>query len=249
MPPKHPQHGREPGRRDGDPLRKISHALTWVLRHHALELGLPVTKDGYVPVKLLMQHSHPRLRALQLTLEGIEHVVATNEKQRFKLEGKTVTDFDMGSANATLLPPEPVFLCIRANQGHSIPGIDAHALLQPLTSDELAEIPTIVHGTFHEAWSAIQKSGGLSKMGRNHIHFAHGLLGQDGVISGMRKSCQVFIYINASKCAQDGIKFFRSDNGVLLTAGLEDEGILPMEYISYVTDKKGDLLLDQRFGS
>ena len=248
MPPKD-AHSRKPGRGDGDPSRKISHTLTWVLRHHALKLGLPMTKDGYVPVSLLMQHSHPRLQGLHLTVDGLLQVVATNEKQRFKLEEKAAADFDPGTAAAKLLPPDTSFLCIRANQGHSIPGINSHELFQPLTSDELAEIPTIVHGTFQEAWGAIQKSGGLSKMGRNHIHFAHGLLGQDGVISGMRKSCQVYIYISAVKCAQDGIKFYRSDNGVLLTAGVNEKGILPVEYISYVTDKKGDLLLDQRSSS
>jgi len=39
---------------------------------------------------------------------------------------------------------------------------------------------------------------GLNRMARNHIHLAIGLPG-DGVISGMRSSCQVVIDINMTK--------------------------------------------------
>ena len=36
-------------------------------------------------------------------------------------------------------------------------------------------------------------------MNRNHIHFASGLLGENGVISGMRSSCEICIYIDLEK--------------------------------------------------
>ena len=134
--------------------------------------------------------------------------------------------------------------CIRANQGHSIPGIDPEALLTRLSPEELAALPVVVHGTFREAWKAIHASGYLSIMKRHHIHFAAGLLGEQGVISGMRRTCQIYVYIDAGKCARDGIVFFRSDNGVLLTAGID--GKLLLKYVSHVTDEKGNLLLEQR---
>jgi 2'-phosphotransferase len=41
--------------------------------------------------------------------------------------------------------------------------------------------------------------GGLNKMARNHVHLAAGLPGKDGVISGMRSSCQVVIELNMVK--------------------------------------------------
>lgn len=247
MPPKHerrPDSGRGRGGRGDkkhkqhkhqDPSTRLSHSLSKVLRHKAIELGLPMTKDGYVPVALLIQH--PRVPTM--TLQQIEEVVRTNDKQRFKLEEKTADDFE-----ETIELIEP-FLCIRANQGHSIPGIDASALLQPFTPEELEAIPTIVHGTYEDAWNVIRDKG-LSKMGRNHIHCASGLLGDDGVISGMRKSCRIYIYINPVKCAKEGVIFYRSDNGVLLTAGVNEEGILPVSYFLYVTDRNGNILLDQR---
>lgn len=39
---------------------------------------------------------------------------------------------------------------------------------------------------------------GLSKMNRNHIHMAVGLPGADGVISGMRNSCNLHIHIDTA---------------------------------------------------
>lgn len=45
-------------------------------------------------------------------------------------------------------------------------------------------------------------------MKRQHIHFSKGLPGESGVISGMRKSSQVLIYINAKK-AMDGLIIFK----------------------------------------
>lgn len=42
----------------------------------------------------------------------------------------------------------------------------------------------IVHGTTRTNFDLIVKSKGLSRMNRNHIHFAIGLPGDDCVISG-----------------------------------------------------------------
>jgi len=100
----------------------------------------------------------------------------------------------------------------------------------------------IVHGTYWDAWKIIQNEG-LKRMARTHIHFASGLPKDDGVISGMRKSCQVYVYIDAAKCARDGIVFYKSDNNVLLTAGVNNEGTLPPDYFRRVTDTAGTVLM------
>ena len=49
------------------------------------------------------------------------------------------------------------------------------------------EIPIVVHGTYNKSWSII-KNDGLSKMGRNHIHFASGRFDDKTVISGIISS-------------------------------------------------------------
>jgi RNA 2'-phosphotransferase, Tpt1 / KptA family len=57
------------------------------------------------------------------------------------------------------------------------------------------EIPIVVHGTYRRAWSTIQKEG-LSKMSRNHIHFASGTFHDKTVISGtLFHSCRSSIPI------------------------------------------------------
>ena len=52
------------------------------------------------------------------------------------------------------------------------------------------EVSKVIHGTNFKAWNEIQRTG-LNKMKRNHIHFAAGEPGSEGVISGMRATAQV----------------------------------------------------------
>jgi 2'-phosphotransferase len=100
---------------------------------------------------------------------------------------------------------------------------------------------------------------GLSVMGRNHIHIAAGKPGTSGVISGknymsfhssiaetclgMRTSSQILIYIDAAKAMADGIKFYISANGVILTKGNE-EGFLLKEYFLKVERANGTAVPD-----
>uniref|UniRef100_A0A3B4ZQG0 tRNA phosphotransferase 1 n=1 Tax=Stegastes partitus TaxID=144197 RepID=A0A3B4ZQG0_9TELE len=55
-----------------------------------------------------------------------------------------------------------------------------------------------VHGSYLRNWSAIQQQG-LSRMKRTHIHLASGLPGEDGVISGMRKDCDLAVFIDVPR--------------------------------------------------
>ncbi|XP_029142001.1 tRNA 2'-phosphotransferase 1, partial [Protobothrops mucrosquamatus] len=91
----------------------------------------------------------------------------------------------------------------------------------------LQDFPEIVaHGTLLRHWPAIRQHG-LSRMGRTHIHLAPGLPGEGAVLSGMRNSSEVAIIIDIPKALADGISFFRSANGVILTAGNADGLLLP----------------------
>ena len=73
-------------------------------------------------------------------------------------------------------------------------------------------------------------------MTRNHIHFAKGLPGADGVISGIRDTCEVYIYVNVKKCLETGIPFFESTNGVLLSPG-NDKGLIPLSMFDKVVSR------------
>ena len=58
----------------------------------------------------------------------------------------------------------------------------------------------------------------------------------------MRTSSQVLIFINLQKALDAGIKFFLSNNGVVLTEG-DDEGFLRPEYFEKVENSKGEIMV------
>lgn len=205
-------------------LKKLSHSLSAILRHRAIEVGLTITPDGYVVVEELL--GLPQFQRYQV--DDIHQVVRSNDKQRFKL-----SELD-GSPYGHKGP----VLCIRANQGHSIDSIDPDLLMEKLSDEQVMALPMIVHGTYRTPWEIIQKQG-LKKMNRTHIHFATGLA-NDGVISGMRRTSDIYIYIDAEHCVKDGITFYRSDNGVILTDGVD--GQLEPKYFAAVTDNAGNYL-------
>ena len=168
--------------------------------------------------------------------------------------------------------PEPSHYLIRATQGHSIKIIESTSLLQSLSlSDDLsAPLPdTVVHGTYHAAWPKILATGGLKCMSRTHIHFAtgpplsvilpdgpdgkvvipmnpKGSAGEAGVISGMRSDAQILIYIDLKRAMKAGCPFWRSENGVILSEGLDVNGdghekIVGTEFFDVVVERKNGL--------
>lgn len=100
--------------------------------------------------------------------------------------------------------------------------------------------PVVIHGTYFKFWNLI-KDQGLKRMSRNHMHFAPGMPKDNGVISGMRSSCDVYIEIDMFAAIKDGISFYISSNNVILTEGLD--GVLPPQYFKRVISRKGDDLL------
>ncbi|KAJ2937493.1 hypothetical protein O0L34_g17537 [Tuta absoluta] len=183
-------------------LYRLSKTLTWLLRHSAKKEGLHISPEGYVPVDEILRHS--RIAQLKYKQEDIEKVVAEDKKQRFvlkKTEGR---------------------LFIKACQGHSVPLLKAEHT--PIT-EPIYDI--VVHGTYLHAWPSILKQG-LSRCNRQHIHFAKGTPKDKSVISGLRGNVEVYIYVDLKKALEDGLKFFESENGVILTEG--KDGFLDPKY-------------------
>ncbi|XP_073207869.1 tRNA 2'-phosphotransferase 1 isoform X2 [Lepidochelys kempii] len=171
--------------------------------------------DGFLDVAALL--SLPRFGGVSVA--DVRHVVETNEKRRFALRPH----------------PSDGRLQIRANQGHSlqVSELELIPLLEPTALPQ-----TIAHGTYLRHWPAICR-GGLSRMGRNHIHLAPGLPGDGHVLSGMRQDCDVAIVIDGPQALADGIQFYRSANGVILTPG-DAEGLLPPQYFQRVLQLRPD---------
>ncbi|KAI9366710.1 KptA family-domain-containing protein [Zopfochytrium polystomum] len=208
------------GDRD-DPAVKFSKALSWLLRHGAVKEGVPIRPDGFVLVSDLLQH--PKFRGKNLS--DVQAAVRDSDKQRYQL----ASEVDAATG-------ETVWM-IKANQGHSI---EVEVELEEVT--DAAEIPTVLHGTSRSALPMILREG-LSKMRRNHIHFAVGKPGESGVISGMRKSSEVIIYVDARRAMNAGIKFYRSPNNVVLSSGIN--GFIPAVFFDRIEDKNGNVIRTQ----
>jgi 2'-phosphotransferase len=174
--------------------------------------------DGYT--KVLDVLSNPMFR--DVNFSQLQEIVRKDQKQRFHLLSEPRTSDS----------PSDIWW-IRANQGHSLKTVTLDA--QPITS--ASDIPMAVHGTTLKAWESIATQG-LSKMKRNHVHLAQGIPG-DNVMSGMRSSSQIFIFVDVQKALDDGVLFYLSANGVVLTDG--NEGFLSPIYFQRVEFAKGRL--------
>ena len=94
-------------------------------------------------------------------------------------------------------------------------------------------------------------------MRRNHIHFATGLPEkmptlnndfqslskpkterEDGVISGMRFDSTITIWVDVKKSLEGGVKWWRSENGVILTEGIGEPKVLGFEWFKWVEKRK-----------
>ena len=139
------------------------------------------------------------LKKLNMTSDDLKEIVKNNDKKRFGFNEDETK--------------------IRANQGHSI-DVDV----------ELKEIqpPTFLyHGTSPTFVKEIMKSGGLSKMKRQHVHLSSDEYAAYKV--GKRHSKHLFpaiLTIQSYKMYKDGFKFFLSENGVWLTE------YVPKKYIT-----------------
>ncbi|CCA72627.1 related to TPT1-tRNA 2`-phosphotransferase [Serendipita indica DSM 11827] len=241
------------GGRNEDPVVQLSKTLSYILRHGAKGEGFEMRPDGYVKLEDLLKR--PKLRGYGFN--QIREVVEENDKQRFTLLLEPYTTTSSSAAPDTAVPITiPSKLAddssdilkdldmdsgtwyIRANQGHSLKVEQLE--LKPV--EDPSEIPIAIHGTTLKAWDSIKQKG-LSIMGRNHVHLAAGKPGASGVLSGMRTSSAIHIYIDVEKAMGDGLKFFVSSNGVILTAG-DEEGFLSKRYFSKVERSNGTPMPD-----
>jgi len=199
--------------RNEDPSVYMSKRLSFYLRHGAKKAGIKIRTDGYVQVQDLLKLNE--FKRQNADFEKIKNIVDTNDKKRFSMKKE-----------------ENIWL-IRANQGHSIKSIKSQELLNEITLNDVDKYPVVCHGTYFKVWDIV-KTEGLKTMKRNHIHFvpSDSVQGK-GVISGMRYNCQLLIYIDIQYALEDGIKFFLSENNVILSSGIN--GKLSPKYFKKVT--------------
>lgn len=250
----------------------ISKKLSWLLRHGAESENLALGPGGFANLanvlnnrklrgmqitfdevrRVVDENEKQRFSLLPASASYVnsETTNGTNE------ESSNDIDRTAELQQPTIDSKDPKHWKIRANQGHSLKIVEDEGLLEPITLADADKIPeTAVHGTTHSAWPSIVASGGLKTMGRNHVHFAAGLpagftslASAEGdaieapVISGMRSTSTILVYLDLRKALEAGLKFARSQNGVILTEGNE-EGLVPSSFFRRVEDRTGEGVL------
>ncbi|XP_065361363.1 tRNA 2'-phosphotransferase 1 [Calliphora vicina] len=206
--------------KSGDNMTMLSKKLSWLLRHGAVQEGLPIQSNGFINVADILQH--PKYKNC-FSLNVLQKLVEDDGKQRYTMR----LNAEMGGYE------------IRANQGHTLKEVEEDKCLKQILLAE--EVPLAVHGTYLRHWSTIKREG-LRRMSRNHVHFATSDARADN-ISGFRSDCQVLIYLNVKSALDSGLlKLYRSDNNVILCSGLQD-GSIPPKYFDKVIERRTGKLL------
>jgi putative RNA 2'-phosphotransferase len=121
-----------------------------------------------------------------MTREHLDKIVRTGDKQRFALS-------DDGQL-------------IRANQGHSVGGVDLQLRQKTPPS-------CLFHGTVGDNGASIERKG-LLPMKRNQVHLAPDVATATAV--GGRRGTAVIFEVDAHLMHADGVKVWLSVNGVWL---------------------------------
>jgi putative RNA 2'-phosphotransferase len=172
--------------RDAQRTLQISRTLSFWLRHDPGAGGLTLDAQGWTAVDEVLAALN-RGPLAPVGAAELDHVVTTNDKQRFMLrDGR-----------------------IRASQGHSLDvELDLRSVEPP---------PVLYHGTTVERWQRIQESGGLAKMQRHHVHLSADIASARRVAGRHRGETPIVLSIDAAAARAAGHPFFISDNGVSLT--------------------------------
>lgn len=115
--------------------------MSLVLRHQPGYIGISLNQNGWADMKELIDKMNTK--GIQVDLQVIETIVATNDKKRFAFnENKTM---------------------IRASQGHSVQ-VD-------IELKEIAPPDILFHGTAIDNISSIMRNG-LQKQSRQYVHLS-----------------------------------------------------------------------------
>jgi len=211
---------------DQDPRDvRISKAITQVLRHSAIEYGIHIRPDGFSRVDEVVTAKW--LQELACTAAEAEEVVKNTEKKRIELR------------------EEGGEIWIRAQQEHSLDIVDDSLVLTQLEAGQRGVPRICMHGTYYRHFDSIMAEGLVpgGRRGtdsRRHIHFT----AQAQVVSnapGLRDGMEILIHLDLARALKEGIPFFMSGNGVILSPGVE--GCIETKYFTKVIDLMTNELL------
>jgi 2'-phosphotransferase len=227
---------------------EVSKLLSWLLRHGAAESNLAMRADGFARVANIL--AVPSLARKRVDAAELAATVLADKKTRFSYRpdaslggnepaeaSDPASSESIAAANASLAASSaaaaPLVLTVlpsgwlRANQGHTVAAVESESLLSEMSEAQVAALPQCCHGSYFEHWEPI-RANGLSRMARRHLHLSRSSPGSAEVISGMRASCSLVVYVDLVAAMRvGGLRFFESQNGVVLTEGDADGFLRP----------------------
>lgn len=167
---------------------KVSKKLSYMLSH--CQIPLYISRDGgWASVDKI-------IKDLNIRLYDLDKIVSSDDKNRYSYNHDKTK--------------------IRANQGHSIPGV--------VIKMEQPEPPKFLyHGTSKRFLNDILKEG-LKPMSRNFVHISNDL--KTAIQVGKRHGQPVILLFRAEDFIADGNKLYLSENGVWQAE------YIPPEYLS-----------------
>ena len=169
---------------------RASKKLSYLLRHSQDPLYISL-EGGWAKVEAILD-------TLQISHTQLEQLVAEDEKMRYSFNN-----------SGTM---------IRANQGHSIPGVHIE-----FASPEPPEF--LYHGTATRFLESIMKDG-LKPMTRQWIHISPTY--ETAVKVGSRHGKPIVLRVKAKEFVAAGNELFLSDNGVWLATAVPPSYLEPM---------------------
>lgn len=169
-------------------MQHLSKFLSLILRHDPASVGITLDSQGWANIDELI--SGMKSKGKKITMIDLQAIVDEDSKGRYSFNDDKTK--------------------IRANQGHSIK-VD-------LGLKEETPPKILYHGTNSRFLEAILKEG-LKPMARHHVHLSADLETAENVGGRRLKdgtSTHVF-HISTEQMLKDGIKFYKSENGVWLT--------------------------------
>lgn len=173
-------------------ITERSRYLSYLLRHNPTDAGLTLDKEGWCQLAELFTNT-------DFTFNELCQIVELDSKGRYS--------FDHNSPQHAQ--------CIRANQGHSVATVD-------ITFQAATPPSVLYHGTSEGALCEIINTGAIKAMNRQYVHLSADIETAKTVgTRHHRNGSLVLLQVDAEAMMNDGIKFFRSENGVWLVNSVD----------------------------
>lgn len=172
--------------------------ISYILRHNPGAINISMDEHGWVDVNDLIEgiNKDKEYKKYDLTFEKLKDIV----KKSIKNDDVRFSRYSFNDN----------YTKIRANQGHSIKGIDVEL-------EERIPPDFLYHGTVTGFIESINKNG-IEKGERLHVHLSDNINTAITVGNRHKKHGEtIVITINTKKMYEDGYKFFLSKNNVWLT--------------------------------